>query len=42
LEFAKLAEKAEISDKIFHDIMTLMLSKSDLVKKNGSCFLSKG
>jgi serine/threonine-protein kinase HipA len=33
LQFAKLAEKAEISDKIFHDIMTLMLSKSDLVKK---------
>jgi serine/threonine-protein kinase HipA len=33
LQFAKLAEKAEISEKIFHDIMTLMLSKSDLVKK---------
>ena len=33
LQFAKLAEKAEISDKIFYDIMTLMLSKSDLVKK---------
>jgi len=33
LQFAKLAEKAEISEKIFHDIMTLMISKSDLVEK---------
>jgi len=32
-KFVKLAEKAEISEKIFQDIMTLMASKSDLVKK---------
>lgn len=33
LQFAKLAEHAEISEKIFFDIMTFMLSKSDLVEK---------
>jgi serine/threonine-protein kinase HipA len=33
LQFAKLAEKAEINEKTFQDIMTLMLSKSDLVEK---------
>lgn len=33
LQFAKLAEKAEISEKIFQEIMALMISKSDLVEK---------
>ena len=33
LQFAKLAEKAEISEKIFQEMMTLMTSKSDLVEK---------
>jgi serine/threonine-protein kinase HipA len=33
LQFAKLAEKAEISEKTFHDIMELMITKSDLVEK---------
>jgi len=32
-QFAKLAEKAEIKEKTFQDIMELMISKSDLVKK---------
>jgi serine/threonine-protein kinase HipA len=32
-QFAKLAEKAEISEKIFEDVMTLMISKSDLVER---------
>jgi serine/threonine-protein kinase HipA len=33
LQFAKLAEKAEISEKTFQEIMALMISKSDLVEK---------
>jgi serine/threonine-protein kinase HipA len=33
LQFLKLAENAEISEKIFNDIMTIMLSKSDIVEK---------
>ena len=33
LQFAKLAEKAEISEKTFQKIMALMISKSDLVEK---------
>ena len=33
LQFAKLAGNAEISEKIFQDIMSLMLSKSELVEK---------
>lgn len=33
LQFAILAEKAEISEKTFQDIMALMISKSDLVEK---------
>ena len=33
LQFAKLAEKVEISEKTFQDIMLLMISKSDLVEK---------
>lgn len=33
MQFAKLAENAEISEKIFNDIMTIMLSKSNLVEK---------
>jgi serine/threonine-protein kinase HipA len=32
-QFAKLAGQAEISEKIFDELMTLMLSKSDLVEK---------
>lgn len=32
-QFAKLAEKAEISDKTFQEIMAFMISKSDLVEK---------
>jgi serine/threonine-protein kinase HipA len=31
--FAKLAEHADIGEKIFLDIITFMLSKSDLVEK---------
>lgn len=33
LQFAKLAEKAEINGKTYQDIMSLMTSKSDLVEK---------
>jgi serine/threonine-protein kinase HipA len=33
LQFAKLADKAEISEKSFQDIMTLMTSKTELVEK---------
>jgi len=33
MQFAKLAEIAEISDKIFNDIITLMVSKSNDVEK---------
>lgn len=33
LQFAKLAEKAEIREKTFQDIMSLMISKSDIVEK---------
>ena len=33
IQFAKLAEKAEISEKMHNDIMTIMLSKSDMVEK---------
>jgi serine/threonine-protein kinase HipA len=33
LQFSILAEKAEISEKTFNDLMAMMLSKSDLVKK---------
>jgi len=33
IQFSKLAENAEISEKIFYDIITLMLSKSDIVEK---------
>jgi serine/threonine-protein kinase HipA len=33
MQFFKLAVNAEISEKIFNDIMTMMLSKSDIVKK---------
>ncbi|MBP8158320.1 MAG: HipA domain-containing protein, partial [Flavobacterium sp.] len=32
-QFAKLAEKAEISEKTFQEIMALMISKSELVEK---------
>jgi serine/threonine-protein kinase HipA len=32
-QFAKLAEIAKISEKIFYDIMTLMVSKSDIVEQ---------
>ncbi len=32
-QFNLLAEKARINEKIFHDIMSLMLSKSDLTEK---------
>lgn len=32
-QFSKLAENAEISEKIFNNIITLMLSKSDIVEK---------
>lgn len=41
IQFAKLAEEAEISEKIFNDIMTLMLSKTSIVEKMVSAsFLS--
>ena len=33
MQFSKLAENAEISEKIFNDIMTMMLSKSGSVEK---------
>lgn len=33
LQFAKLAEKAEISEKTFQEIIALMISKSELVEK---------
>ena len=33
IQFAKLAEKAGISEKVFNKILVLMLSKSDLVEK---------
>ena len=33
LQFAKLAEKAGISEKSFQEIIALMISRSDLVKK---------
>jgi len=33
LQFAKLAEKAEITEKTFQDMMSLMISKSDVVEK---------
>ena len=33
LQFAKLAEKAKISEKTFQVVMALMISKSDLVEK---------
>lgn len=33
IQFLKLAENAGISEKIFNDIMALMVSKSDLVEK---------
>lgn len=33
LQFAQLAEKAEISEKTFQEIMALMIFKSDLVEK---------
>jgi serine/threonine-protein kinase HipA len=33
LNFEKLAEKADISEKTFQDTMALMISKTDLVEK---------
>ena len=33
IQFAKLAEKAEISEKILNDIRTIMMSKSDFVER---------
>jgi serine/threonine-protein kinase HipA len=33
MQFSKLAENAKISEKIFNDIMTLMISKSDIVEQ---------
>jgi serine/threonine-protein kinase HipA len=33
LQFPKLAEKAEISEKAFKEIIALMISRSDLVEK---------
>lgn len=33
MQFSRLAENAGISEKIFNDIMTMMLSKSDMVEK---------
>lgn len=42
LQFAKLAEEAEIREKTFHAIMALMISKSDLVEKMiGASFLNE-
>ncbi|MDX5477979.1 MAG: HipA domain-containing protein [Cyclobacteriaceae bacterium] len=41
-QFAKLAEKAAINEKTFQDIMTLMVSKSDMVQKMvNTSFLSE-
>jgi len=41
MQFSRLAENAEISAKIFNDIMTLMLSQSTLVEKMiSACYLS--
>ena len=36
MQFSKLAANAEISEKIFNDIMTMMLSKSNSVEKMGT------
>jgi serine/threonine-protein kinase HipA len=33
LQFANLAQMAEINEKTFQDIISLMISKSDLVEK---------
>jgi serine/threonine-protein kinase HipA len=33
VQFAKLAEQADINEKIFKDTMSLMISKSDFVQK---------
>jgi serine/threonine-protein kinase HipA len=33
VQFATLAEQAGISEKIFNDIIALMISKSDIVEK---------
>ncbi len=33
MQFSKLAEHAEINEKIFNDMMSMMLSKSDMVEK---------
>jgi len=33
MQFSKLAENAEISESVFNDIMSLMLSKSDIVEQ---------
>ena len=33
MQFSKLTEHAEISEKIFNDIMSMMMSKSDMVEK---------
>jgi serine/threonine-protein kinase HipA len=33
IQFSKLAENAEISEKIFSDMMSMMLSKSDVLEK---------
>jgi serine/threonine-protein kinase HipA len=33
MQFSKLAEQAEISDKVFNDLIAIMLSKSESVKK---------
>ncbi|MFZ4414520.1 MAG: HipA domain-containing protein [Bacteroidales bacterium] len=42
IQFAKLAENAEISAKVFNDVITLMVSKSTLVEKMISAsFLSE-
>jgi serine/threonine-protein kinase HipA len=42
IQFSKLAENAEISTKVFNDVMTLMVSKSTLVEKMiSACFLSE-
>jgi serine/threonine-protein kinase HipA len=42
IQFAKLAENAEISAKVFNDVMKLMVSKSTLVEKMiSACFLGE-
>ena len=42
VQFAKLSENAEISAKVFNDVMKLMVSKSTLVEKMiSACFLSE-